>query len=145
MGSGGGGSKSETIYNPGKKTITQSYEPLYIQEARAEQANVSGINLVKAREAYADAVAKASILPGAGLPQIDPKFKEREFFDAKAYLPSKEFLEKGYGIAQKEIKTADRISDLEKQVANLEKANIGNPYARGIRPFEVKSSKNWNI
>ena len=104
MSCSGGGSSSKTVYEPGRKTIAQTYTPLYLQEAMADYTNYSQRNRQKSREQYLDAVGKASIMPGAGLPQTDPKTHEREQFDMRKFLPSEEFLAKGYEDIENEAK-----------------------------------------
>lgn len=93
--SSGGGSKQETktVYEPSRKTLVQSYTPLYIQQAMADQANTSGRNLELARQAYAQTVSNLSVAPGAGFKA--PIVPQYEVFDATKYLPSQEFLAQG--------------------------------------------------
>lgn len=128
--SSGGGSSSKTVYEPGRKTIAQTYTPLYLQEAMADYTNYSQRNRQKSREQYLDVVGKASIMPGAGLPQIDPKTYEREQFDMRKFLPSEEFLAKGYQDIENETK--------EKE----EKAKEPAPTPQLRHPFMNRDSDN---
>lgn len=139
-GSGGSKQESKTVYEPGKKTLTQSYTPLYIQQAMADQADVSGRNLELARQAYAQTIANLNIAPGAGFKApVTPKY---EVFSASKYLPSEEFLNLGQQTIdeekkRREARQAEKDREAEREAERdrylVASAKTGWPMSRMMR------------